>query len=626
MKLSTYLFIILFPTWLASQLPDNDQKLESYFDCGSRLLNQQIDSAIYCIDKAIELSDQLSKKDKLAEAFELKGLWYYKRSNYDSSILFYNLSFETYTSIDLEIKLSNLLASKALVLEKKGLPEEAIEYFQQSITLAEKYNDIDQIARSNSNIANLYMRLKVYNEAIKRYRKSLHYFSNSQNAELPDIAGTYLALGTCFKNLDKHDSANFYLRKSIKGFEQANIPLGIAFGYNNLGSLFEQQDMLDSAAYFYKKSISIKKEVGFLRGIPSSLKNLGSLLRKKGNLNQAQNYLLEGYNMVLSSKDSFLIRDFYLELAEVHSGLANGKKAIAFYQKFIELDNKISGEEKTAAISEVEEKYNKARNEQQIAELKLDTAKNLNERNQVLFGLGLLVLAIIFLISQRIQRKKARQILETKNGIITKALSEKEILLKEIHHRVKNNLQTISSLLNLQARYVDNEAKDAVMEGKNRVKSMALIHQKLYQSDNLKGISFSEYLEGLIDILFRSYSISQDRVLLKTDIDPLNLDIDTAIPIGLILNELISNSLKYAFPNEQRGEIEIKLKESNRNLQMTMIDSGIGMSPNFDLENSTSFGMKLIHTLAEKLDAEIKIDLQKGTRIHFEIRNYKLAS
>ncbi len=626
MRSSTFLFLIALPLWLVSQSAVIEQKLEAYFSCGNSLLNQKIDSAIYCINNAIILSEQLNNKNKLAEAFELKALWHYKRSNYDSSLFFYDEAFEIYQDLNFEMKQSNLFASKALVLEKKGMSEEAIEHFQKSISLAEKNNDFDQIARSNSNIANLYLRLKAYPEAIKRYRKSLSYFSNEDDAAISDVAGGYLAIGTAFKNMDSFDSSKFYLKKAISSFEKADIPLGMAFGYNNLGSLFELQNSLDSAAYYYQVSISLKTELGFLRGIPSSLKNLGSLLRKTGQYTEAKKNLIQGFDMVLASKDSFIIRDFYFELAEVHTDLGDSKTAIEFYQKFIELDNKISGEEKTAAISEVEEKYNKARNEQQIVELKLETVKNLNERNQVLFGVGLLALLVIFLISQRIQRRKASKILQSKNELISKALSEKELLLKEIHHRVKNNLQTISSLLNLQSRYVDKEAKDAVNEGKNRVKSMALIHQKLYQTDNLKGILFSEYLEGLVDILFRSYNIRQDRIKLKTDIDPLNLDIDTAIPLGLILNELISNALKYAFPDNKEGIIEVNLKESDKKLSMIMVDSGIGMPSDFDLGNATSFGMKLIHTLAEKLDAKIQIDGTNGTRIQFEINNYRLAS
>lgn len=604
---------------------ESDPNLAKYFECGNTLLNQQIDSAINCINKAIYLSKGLESKNKLAEAYELKALWFYKRSSYDTSIFFYDSAFVIYKDAGSEKRLSNLFSSKALVLEKKGLSEEAIEYFQKSISLAEKNNDNYQAARSNSNIANLYVRLKVYGEAIKRYRVSLFFFSNSKNASSTDLAGTYLALGTTFKNLDDFDSSRYYLKHAIEIFKKENIPLGIAFTFNNLGNLFERQNLMDSAAHYYKASISIKTEIGFQRGIPSSLKNLGSLLRKTGNLDQAENYLNEGFDMVLIDQDSFLIRDFYYELAEIHADLKNQEKAIAFYRKFIELDSRISGQEKIAAISEVEAKYNKARDEQEIIELKLETAKNYNQRNQILFGVGVLILLIAFLLTQRLQRKKASRILKSKNEVIAIALSEKDLLLKEIHHRVKNNLQTISSLLNLQARYADEKAKDAVIEGRNRVKSMALIHQKLYQTDNLKGIVFSEYLQGLVDILFRSYQVHQDRIKLKTDIDPLNLDVDTAIPLGLILNELISNSLKYAFPDKQEGEINIILKEKNQRLNMIMMDSGVGMPQDFDLKNAKSFGMKLIHTLAEKLEASIKIDSTKGTRIQFEINKYQLA-
>ncbi|MEP0365374.1 MAG: histidine kinase dimerization/phosphoacceptor domain -containing protein [Cyclobacteriaceae bacterium] len=623
MRLLSILMLFVCSHWATSQ---NDQNLAKHFECGNTLLNQQIDSAINCINKAIYLSKELGNKDKLAGAYELKALWFYKRSSYDTSLLFYDSAFVIYKNSGDEKRISNLFSSKALVLEKKGLVEEAIEYFQMSVSLAEKNKDNYQAARSNSNIANLYVRLKAYEEAIKRYRSSLFFFSNSDAVLPSDLAGTYLALGTTFKNLDHFDSSRYYLKRASQVFEKESIPLGIAFAFNNLGNLFERQSLVDSAIYYYKLSISIKTEMGFRRGIPSSLKNLGSLLRKTGSISQAQNYLNEGFEMVLADKDSFLIRDFYYELAEIHADLRNQEKAIEFYQKFIELDGRISGQEKIAAISEVEGKYNKARDEQMITELKLEAARRFNERNQMLFAGGILILLIAFLLAQRIQRNKASRVLKIKNEAISTALFEKEILLKEIHHRVKNNLQTISSLLNLQSRYVGEEAKDAVTEGKNRVKTMALIHQKLYQSDNLKGIVFSEYLQGLVDILFRSYGVNQERIRLKTDIEPLNLDVDTAIPLGLILNELICNSLKYAFPNGQEGEIKITLKQTGQKLNMIMMDSGVGIPQGFDLKNAKSFGMKLIHTLAEKLEASIKIEHSEGTRILFEINKYQLAS
>ena len=137
---------------------------------------------------------------------------------------------------------------------------------------------------------------------------------------------------------------------------------------------------------------------------------------------------------------------------------------------------------------------------------------------------------------------------------------EREVLLKEIHHRVKNNLQIISSLLNLQARFIkDKSAVDAVQEGRNRVKSMALIHQKLYQQDNIQGINMPEYIENLSRALLTSYKIKGDRITVDRKVDAIYLDIDTAIPLGLIINELLTNSLKYAFPENEKGELKISL-------------------------------------------------------------------
>ena len=157
---------------------------------------------------------------------------------------------------------------------------------------------------------------------------------------------------------------------------------------------------------------------------------------------------------------------------------------------------------------------------------------------------------------------KSRKV-EKQKAVIEKSLDEKEFLLKEIHHRVKNNLQVISSLLNLQSRTVDDEkVQSALNEGRNRVRSMAIIHQNLYQKDNLAGISMSTYLGELSQEIVDSYSVNQV-VNVSLDIEDIHLDVDTAVPIGLIVNELVSNSMKYGFSNQNQGVIKIELFKAN---------------------------------------------------------------
>jgi PAS domain S-box-containing protein len=195
------------------------------------------------------------------------------------------------------------------------------------------------------------------------------------------------------------------------------------------------------------------------------------------------------------------------------------------------------------------------------------------------------------------------------------SLKEKEVLLKEIHHRVKNNLQVISSLLKLQSGYIkDKEALELFTDSYNRVRSMALIHEKLYQSQNLAQIDAADYIPNLVSNLFRSYSVSSDAINLKIEVENIWLDADTAIPCGLIMNELVSNSIKYAFPSGRTGEIMVKFFVTGEDkCCMIVRDDGAGMPADFDLEEAESLGLQLVWNLTGQLGGDIELSSDEGT-------------
>jgi PAS domain S-box-containing protein len=203
---------------------------------------------------------------------------------------------------------------------------------------------------------------------------------------------------------------------------------------------------------------------------------------------------------------------------------------------------------------------------------------------------------------------------------IKASLREKEVLLKEVHHRVKNNLQVISSLLNLQSRYVkDTEALEMFKESQTRVRSMALIHEKLYQSEDLARIDIAGYIRDLTTSLFHSYGASAATIKVKTDVHDILLDINTAIPCGLIINELVSNSLNHAFPDGRGGKLVIELRShKDKHCSLIISDNGIGFPEDIDFRNTESLGMQLVITLVEQLDGTIELDRSKGTE--FRIR------
>jgi two-component sensor histidine kinase len=210
---------------------------------------------------------------------------------------------------------------------------------------------------------------------------------------------------------------------------------------------------------------------------------------------------------------------------------------------------------------------------------------------------------------------------------IKASLGEKEVLLKEIHHRVKNNLQVVSSMLQLQSRNIkDKETVEMFQESRNRVRSMALVHERLYQSRDLARVDFAKYIQSLANYLCRSYGVNTNVIQLKTNLHDVFLGVDTAIPCGLILNELVSNSLKHAFPEGREGEIHIELRsDSDDKFTLMVSDNGVGLLKDLDFRNTESLGLQLVNTLVNQLEGTIELDRRDGTafKITFSEINYE---
>ena len=247
------------------------------------------------------------------------------------------------------------------------------------------------------------------------------------------------------------------------------------------------------------------------------------------------------------------------------------------------------------------------------------------ERNYFILASVLFLALAGFAYKAYSSNRKKKEELNRKNLLIEKTLSEKDVLMKEIHHRVKNNLQVVSSLLSLQSNYIkDEQALDAVTDSKNRVQSMALIHQNLYQENNLTGINVQDYIGKLCDNLFSSYNIRPGKVKLIKEIDNMILDVDVVVPVGLILNELITNSLKYGFDNDfADGMIKVMLHEKNGLLKFAVYDNGKGFPSGFFEKRGQSFGFIMIEAFMNKLGGKVKYYNDEGARAEIEIPDYK---
>ena len=208
---------------------------------------------------------------------------------------------------------------------------------------------------------------------------------------------------------------------------------------------------------------------------------------------------------------------------------------------------------------------------------------------------------------------------------IKKSLEEKNVLLQEIHHRVKNNMQIISSLLSLQSSHIDKEKTLNILnESQGRIKAMAMVHEKLYQSKNFDNINFEDYIKSLIMQLESSYHIDKTLIKTKINVEDVYLDINTAIPCGLIINELISNIIKHAFNESEKGNINVKFSRRGINYILSVKDDGIGLPSKIDIKNTDTLGLKLVNALVNQLEGTMEINRNNGTQFMIKFQNKEL--
>ena len=345
-----------------------------------------------------------------------------------------------------------------------------------------------------------------------------------------------------------------------------------------------------------------------------------------------QNRLREGLNWLAKMDDEEFGFDILHDQEELRSKIYQklGEYRLAYQslERSKMAGDSLSEQTSKSEIVAIESKYDRKQKELEIltltaqkqsAELASEKAET---RNLYLYS-GLLFSFLIIggiLYFYYLKRKTNQQLTE-KNEIISAALYEKEILLKEIHHRVKNNLQMVSSLLSLQSMSQENEsASQALEEGQLRVQSMALIHQHLYSGENVTSVNMKEYLEHLCTDIFESHNVEDENIELELHISNIDLDIGTVVPLGLIFNELITNACKYAFPNQKKGKVVVTLSEEDDTLIAKVSDDGIGY-----ISDNKGFGSRLIDIFTRKMNAERVKVVEDGVSNTFLIKNYKRA-
>lgn len=609
---------------------------------------------------------QATKKQQLNRLHYL-GASYQYLGKLDSLEFFNESILSQITKEEDEKIYARALANIGTAYRAKGDLEKATEVLEEALTVFDTQKNDGPKGSIRNGLGLIYQARGDYQSAMKVFLEAQGYFEKM---------GHEVGQAIIINNIGRvyHDQKNYnnaitnykeYLRRSKKIGKENSI----ANALNNIGVAFMDAQQLDSALFYLERSIAKKEELEVRSTLSTSLNNIGKIANLKGNYNHAISYneqalklarefenkkdeayiLQELAKSYQNLHDEITAKSFFqqaLNLAESmgdvqlqynsNEGLyeilktKNSEKALKHLTAAYELKDSILNIQNTEALTtmRLESNFDKKElvTQQKITTLELQeelqSTRLSNQRNIIIGLIGVLGL-LGYLLFQIFNQKNK---IGNQNQIIQKSLKEKDTLLREIHHRVKNNLQVISSLLSIQSRNLtDPAAVDALNEGRSRVQTMSLIHQDLYQQDQLTGINFRKYFEQLIHNLFSTYNISKENIEIIAEIDELNLDVDTVIPLGLILNELITNALKYAF-NDNTGKIHVILKEDKNTLLLEVKDNGIGIKKVENILDSNSYGFELIHALVDKLDGELNISNDEGTQVRAVFKTYQKAA
>lgn len=499
-------------------------------------------------------------------------------------------------------------------------PNEELKNYKKALYYYDKTNDIDGKGSLLYQIASVYKKIHLYDEALKYLDLASNPKPNKYNYTI-----FLLEKARVYNKMERYADAKDIALKNEKALSETHQNFSSIFWVNRLCiaianfGLKEYEEAIKNGKTLLKADIDEETKMGALNIISHSYLRL-----KK--IKEANYFINESLKLELLQKGGEN-EDTYLIKSKIEEALGNYKMALFYNQKYSLLNNERNAEinkNKTQQLQvdfEVTEKENKIK-KLEIADLEKTLA--IEKQNKylltALFIIGIATMLIIAFIKvtrsinkRNLKIAAANMALSKTSLMLQKSLSEKELLLKEIHHRVKNNLQLVMSLLNIQAREgTANDINEFLEKGQSRIISMALIHENLYQTDKLDKVIFQDYIENLITNINATFGGSNSKVVSDVNAEHIKFDIQTSIPLGLIINELYCNILKHAFPDQQEGNVTIELTEVEpKDFQLKISDNGQGMKKRTN--NKKTLGIELVHLLVDQLRGKIKCYEDNGT-------------
>jgi two-component system, sensor histidine kinase PdtaS len=565
--------------------------------------------------QGVQLADKIKDKNWQPKFDEMEGRMQANLLHLDTAMILFHKAMAGYIAVDNKMGEATTAFKISWIYKKKGQLEKGMEEDLKASGIMEVLDDKKGMAAAYERICDDLTSQGRLTEAMDYAQKAI---TICEANHLDDEMVYALTMGGYVKIADNKNKEAFdYFDRALKlARKQRFSQIETADFLNNRGNALKRLARYPEAIKDYEEAFAIAKKSNYQNAISATIANLGEVNLLRGNYKQALGYQLETVRLQERDNDLSNLTENYLHVSDIYEHLGDYKSALAWHKKALVIRDSIASVKSDEAMSKMLTQYETKKKEVTIE----SQQKEISQQKKVQWmGAGIVFLLagfIIFgIITYRVRVKRSR-LLSAKNA-------ENELLLKEIHHRVKNNLEVVSSLLALQSAQIDDvDTKEAMQESKNRVQSIGIVHQKLYQGKNLDAIEMKDYFLNLGESILDSFG-AEERVEIDLAMDALNVDIDTAVPLGLIVNELLTNTLKYAFPDGGRGKVSIKLEKRKDNiLHLEVTDNGIGKS---GITYGTGFGSQLISLLTIQLNGKMKEEIKNGTRVFFDFKLNKVA-
>lgn len=608
---------------------DIDKRLSTIQNLIQELNGINWEEAFVYTRQGVAEANQAKHKTYIPEFNEMLGRKFANSGILDSAKILFNKAIEGYADINNQRGIATTSFKLAWVARNESDLELAMKNDLKALRIMEALEDAKGMASAYSRIADNLEVQKKPKESLEYALKGIDLGKDKDVGE--EIVFCYLSAGSAYLKLQKFEKALDFYTKAYNQATDFGMKGHLFYIANSQGNALKYLKRYDEAIDKYNELLDWVEKLGISGDYRSTgIANISHVYILKEEYEKALPYQLETLKIQEELDGSRNLQEAYLNTSQIYENLGDYEKAFLFRNKYHAMADSVLSLEKENAINELKIQYETDKKEQKIDVQ--DSIIAQQQRVQSLsYGIGGLLLILLggLLYTYRNNKKRNQQLgylnnsLSNKNKLLDQRNEQNELLVKEIHHRVKNNLEIISGLLELQsARLTDDQSKTALLSSQARVQSMGIIHQKLYQGTDLKRIEMRSYFKNLTESLLDTFDATEE-IDVDITMQPLHLDIDIAIPIGLIANELITNSLKYAFPERntlQKGHISIALERSVDNvLELKYFDDGIG-KPIQKTAKGTGFGSQLIELLTRQLNGNIQEHHINGMNYTFDFR------